>query len=108
MAKALVLYNGTSPTLGEKTVAMRADGVWFSRSYVNKGRYGWGWTKWARCEAPERGTWENWTPEKGTVKGQAELVVKNGVEVWESIEYGFKTMGLTTQGQEHEVRLPND
>lgn len=110
MAKAIVLYTGTSPTLGSKETALRTDGQWFSRNYVNKGRFGWGWTSWTKCEEPSQGTWEvvyHYQPERPNEKHKAEKVIYNGVSVWEKIEFGFKTAHIV-EGGERRLRLPND
>lgn len=110
MAKALVLYTGNSPTLGKKETALRDDGVWFSRNYVSKGRFGWGWTKWAKCEEPSQGTWttvHHYQPELPDEKHVSERITYNGIELWEKIDFGFKTMHIVEHGEKM-IRLPND
>lgn len=44
-----VLYH--SPQCGE--IAVASDGTVFSRWYENKGRYGYGWTRWRRANEQE-------------------------------------------------------
>lgn len=49
MLKCVVLFS--CPQVAD--FARRSDGILFARWYENKGRYGYGWTKWRRANETE-------------------------------------------------------
>ena len=70
MAKAVGLMHGTGSSV-ETEYAKRVDGVWFKR-LLDRGPYGYRWSKWRRCPAPTSCTYTmEWGCSAGAVPAYA-------------------------------------
>ena len=81
--KAVVLWS--CPQTGE--LARRSDGVLFARWYENKGRYGYGYTRWRRANEQEQSA-----------------VAENP----EFFRFGFHGVWTRTTTDINRLRLPQD